>query len=195
MPLGIIWEGPQSGLHSFAQVNRAFCLGLIERGHDLALIPTKSIDGGERIFSKQPLLDERFHRRPHRPVTAHVHHTWPPSFVPPAEGHWVIMQPWEFGSLPRSWIGPLCNEVDEVWAYTHYVRDCYIASGVPGERVHVVPLGVDTRLFSPSAAPARSRPGSRSSSSSSGERSTARGSTCCSRRTPMPSPPATRSAS
>ena len=153
MPLGIIWEGPQSGLHSFAQVNRAFCLGLIERGHDLALIPTKSIDGGERIFSKQPLLDERFHRRPHRPVTAHVHHTWPPSFVPPAEGHWVIMQPWEFGSLPRSWIGPLCNEVDEVWAYTRYVRDCYIASGVPGERVHVVPLGVDTRLFSPSAAP------------------------------------------
>ena len=27
------------------------------------------------------------------------------AFVPPPMGHWVIMQPWEFGGLPSSWIG------------------------------------------------------------------------------------------
>ena len=63
------------------------------------------------------------------------------------------MQPWEFGSLPRSWIGPMSDEVDEVWAYSRFVRDCYIASGVPADRVHVVPLGVDPRRFHPGAKP------------------------------------------
>ncbi len=63
------------------------------------------------------------------------------------------MQPWEYGSLPRDWINPIVREVDEVWAYTRYVRDCYVESGVPAERVHVVPLGVDTQRFHPQAVP------------------------------------------
>ena len=41
--------------------------------------------------------------------------------------------------------------VDEVWAYTRFVRDSYISSGVPADRVHVVPLGVDPGRFHPGA--------------------------------------------
>jgi glycosyltransferase involved in cell wall biosynthesis len=131
---GIVWEGPQSGLHSFAQVNREFCLRLIERGHDLARIPPQP---GDRSSSRR--------------VAVHVRHQWPPCFVPPPAGHWVVIQPWEYGSLPRSWVEPIVREVDEVWAWTRYVRDCYVSSGVPAERVHVVPLGVDPRRFHPGA--------------------------------------------
>ncbi len=47
----------------------------------------------------------------------------------------------------------MSDEVDEVWAYTRFVRDCTIASGVPADRVHVVPLGVDPRRFHPGVAP------------------------------------------
>jgi glycosyltransferase involved in cell wall biosynthesis len=150
---GIIWEGPQLGLHSFAQVNREFCLRLIERGHDLGLIPPPSGDRSTRPFPGQSSLEDRFHRSPCGTVAVHVRHQWPPSFVPPPTGHWVIVQPWEYGSLPRSWIGPITREVDEVWAYTRFVRDCYVASGVRPDRVHVVPLGVDLRRFHPEAAP------------------------------------------
>src|SRR5205085_2542999 len=71
----------------------------------------------------------------------------PPSSDPPAQGHWVVIQPWEFGSLPKAWLGPLLDQVDEVWAYSRHVRDSYIASGFPADRVHVVPLGVDPAVF------------------------------------------------
>ena len=63
------------------------------------------------------------------------------------------MQPWEFGSLPRAWVGPIVEQVDEVWAYTRAVRDCYVESGVPADRVHVVPLGVDLDRFRPGVPP------------------------------------------
>lgn len=138
----IIWEGPQSGLHSFAQVNRELCRLLIERGHELSLISSGTAEG--------PAPSSALH-----PVAAHIAHQWPPSFEPPPSGHWVIVQPWEFGSLPRSWIGPMSDQVDEVWAYTRWVRDCYVHSGVPADRVHVVPLGVDPRRFHPGSPPLR----------------------------------------
>ncbi len=124
----IVWEGPEAGIHSFAQVNREFCQRLIARGHDLALNSSSAAD-------------------------VHVRHQWPPSFSPPPDGHWVIMQPWEFGSVPRSWVGPMTESVDEVWAYTRFVRDCYVHAGVPSDRVHVVPLGVDPSRFHPGVAP------------------------------------------
>ena len=49
--------------------------------------------------------------------------------------------------------------VDEVWAYSRSVRDCYLEAGVPPERVHVVPLGVDPELFRPGLEPLPLPPG------------------------------------
>ncbi len=151
--LGIIWEGPLVDLHSFSQVNRELCLRLIERGHELALIPPQARDARARPFSGQQTLEAHFHRVLRGPIAAHVRHEWPPSFIPPPEGHWVIIQPWEFGSVPRSWVEPMSTLVDDVWAYSRFVRDCYIAGGVPAERLHVVPLGIDRKRFYPGAKP------------------------------------------
>jgi glycosyltransferase involved in cell wall biosynthesis/predicted Zn-dependent protease len=151
--LGIVWEGPLLDLHSLSQVNRELCLRLIERGHELALVPSKTRDAASRPFSGQQTLEGHFHRVLRRPIAAHVRHEWPPSFTPPPEGHWVIIQPWEFGSVPRSWVDPMSTLVDEVWAYSRFVRNCYIAGGVPAERVHVVPLGIDPHRFHPGAKP------------------------------------------
>ena len=77
----------------------------------------------------------------------------PPSFEPPPSGHWVVMQPWEFGSIPAAWVGPMSKVVDEVWTYTSWVRDCYVAAGVPADRVQVVPVGVDPDVFRPGVRP------------------------------------------
>jgi len=51
-------------------------------------------------------------------VDVHVRHQWPPQFTPPPAGPLVIMQHWEFGSLPRSWIEPMSRQVDAVWVAT-----------------------------------------------------------------------------
>ncbi len=64
-----------------------------------------------------------------------------------------MMQPWEYGSLPASWVTPLATMVDEIWANTRYVQDVCVQSGIPADRVHLVPLGVDTAAFCPGRPP------------------------------------------
>jgi glycosyltransferase involved in cell wall biosynthesis/tetratricopeptide (TPR) repeat protein len=151
--LGIVWEGSQRSLHSFATVNREICLQLLARGHELMLLPTDALAPAEPALPlPAPLAARVNHALPVRP-DIHVRHQWPPRFAPPPASHWIMLQPWEYGSLPRVWLAPMTDQVDEVWVYTRYLRDCYLRSGLPAERVHVIPLGVDPGRFHPQAPP------------------------------------------
>jgi glycosyltransferase involved in cell wall biosynthesis len=134
-PLRIIWEGPQRVLHSLALVNREVCARLIRRGHEVSVLPGESPRPGA--------------------IDAHVRQTWPPDFSRPAGGPFVVMQPWEYGSLPRAWADAVTRQADEVWAYTRHVLRSYVESGVPAERVHLVPLGVDPARFHLGVPPLR----------------------------------------
>lgn len=53
------------------------------------------------------------------------------------------MQPWEYGGLPGEWIPIIRDQVDEFWVYCNWQRECAIESGIPAEKVVVVPIGVD----------------------------------------------------
>ncbi|HWE37187.1 MAG TPA: hypothetical protein VG406_11525 [Isosphaeraceae bacterium] len=121
---GVVWEGPQWPIHSFALSNREFCLRLLARGHDLTVIPTGSHGEGGGPIVIHPALAGCVRERSERADVVHVRHQWPPNFDPPPAGHWVVMQPWEFGSIPAAWVGPMTALVDEVWAQTSWVRDC-----------------------------------------------------------------------
>lgn len=81
-----------------------------------------------------------------------VRHAWPPDWKRPRHGKLVVIQPWEFGALPEDWIRQ-ARDVDEFWVPSHYVRNVYIESGVPAQKVFVVPNGVDAERFHPQAAP------------------------------------------
>jgi len=151
----VAWEGDFEELHSLAHVNRAVCRKLIERGHDLGLLPGASGPVAEPVERQQldPWLAARYGRGPEGgPAQVHVRHRWPPRLEPPPHGRWVLMQPWEYGSPPKAWL-PMLRRVDEVWAYSGYVRHCYLEAGVPSDRVHVVPLGVDPQVFQPGLEP------------------------------------------
>ncbi len=150
----VVWEGAVAGVHSLGLVNRELCRRLVQRGVELAVLPRDFPAGsGVAQLPLPPELGSCIHRGLPHAADVHVRHAWPPDWTPPPEGHWVVVQPWEFGSLPKAWLGPLCTAVDEVWAYSRHVRETYIQSGVPAERVHVVPLGVDTDLFHPGIEP------------------------------------------
>jgi glycosyltransferase involved in cell wall biosynthesis len=86
---------------------------------------------------------------PH-PAGIEVRQQWPPELSPPGSGRLAAIVPWEFGSVPREWVELIGRNVDELWVPSEFVRRMYMEDGVPPERVHAIPNGVDLVSFSPS---------------------------------------------
>jgi glycosyltransferase involved in cell wall biosynthesis len=149
----VVWEGSQFVHHSLAHVNRQLCLGLLRGGQvDLSLVPYEpdQFDGAaDPAF--RPLAACVGRALP-GPVAVQVRHQWPPQFQPPAQGAWVMIQPWEFGGIPAEWIAPMRDQVDEIWVPSAWLKDCYVRSGIPAAQVVVVPNGVDGQVFRPDGA-------------------------------------------
>ena len=85
-------------------------------------------------------------------VSVTVRHQWPPDWSRPAGGALVVIQPWEYGALPKAWVAQAAN-VDEFWVPSPIVRHMYLDSGIAPEKVRVVPNGVDTAKFHPGVKP------------------------------------------
>jgi GT2 family glycosyltransferase/glycosyltransferase involved in cell wall biosynthesis/tetratricopeptide (TPR) repeat protein len=144
-------------LHSsLAHVNRELGLALIESGRcDLGLLPFEADQFSAAEDPRFATLAERM-GRPIADADVHIRHRWPPDLTPVANGRYALMQPWEFGSVPRAWVEAVgTGVVDQIWAYTRYVRDCYVDSGVDPSRVAIVPAGVDVERFRPDVTPHR----------------------------------------
>ncbi|HEX2084847.1 MAG TPA: glycosyltransferase [Solirubrobacteraceae bacterium] len=88
------------------------------------------------------------------PHLAHVEvrHQWPPDLRPAPAGRLAVIQPWEFGAIPRDWLGPIAENVDELWVPSDFVRAMYLDAGVDPDRVHTVPNGVDLERMRPDGA-------------------------------------------
>jgi glycosyltransferase involved in cell wall biosynthesis len=152
----ITWEGSQLVCHSLALINRELCLQLIDSGFEVSIIT------GNEQDDINPDADPRFEKivqRTRKPLSGssdiHVRHHWPPNFNPPSAGHWVMIQPWEYGRLPESWIAPMANLVDEIWVPSRHVLKTCIASGIAADRVQVVPNGVNIDQFHPGVSKRR----------------------------------------
>lgn len=148
----IAWHGGLFASTSLAHVNRELCLQLLDQGLDVSFHTTEPDD-----FS--PDIDPRFGRLnairslPNDRADITIRHHWPPDFTPVSSGRLVLILPWEFGSIPKTWVENISAFVDEVWVPSSYVRECYINSGVKTEKVVVVPNGVDTVAFTPAVQP------------------------------------------
>jgi glycosyltransferase involved in cell wall biosynthesis len=147
----ILWEGPAFVEHSLAIVNREMCRAIIGAGGiDLALRSDRPDAAAAPACAS---LVARWGKASAEPEV-HVRHAWPPDLARPAAGRFVIMQPWEFGSLPRAWAAGFAS-ADEVWVPSRHVRDGFVRSGLDPERVVVIPNGVNPLRFNPAAVPAR----------------------------------------
>jgi len=150
--LPVVWQGDVFVTSSLALVNREVVTKLLERGVNVVVKSVSGIVNSSRRNSKAEALGRVLNRTVQGEVV-HVRHFWPPDFSAPASGHLVVMQPWEFGSLPQDWVRAIYAQVDEVWVYTSYLKQVYIDSGVPASRIHVIPLGIDPHIFNPDAPP------------------------------------------
>jgi tetratricopeptide (TPR) repeat protein/glycosyltransferase involved in cell wall biosynthesis len=143
-------EGELLAGHSFSIVNERLC-GEFLRDEGLALAvrrkqynPTHKPRGGPQRML-EALATREFTVGPE--VT--IRHAFPPNWERPARGSWVHIQYWEYGSLPIDWLKPLRDEVDEIWAASNYLCWVYESSGVPAEKIRVIPLGVDPEVYRP----------------------------------------------
>ena len=146
----VYWEGSQFVYHSLAHVNRQLCRHLSESDQiNLSLIPYEKdqFDPKEDMPEMAALLE--CVKLPLDAPRVHVRHQWPPNFKAPSEGAWVMIQPWEFGGLPLQWVAPMRDNVDEIWVPSSWVKECYIKSGVPAEKVQVISNGVNCEIFRP----------------------------------------------
>ncbi len=147
--VSVSWEGSFLDYGSLSHVNREFvaALGSAPNLKVHCVGPVNA--GAEKIW---PELARKISAQPAPNAAVTVRHAWPPNWRRPAGGKLAVIQPWEFGSLPVEWV-ERAREVDEFWVPSNYVRDVYIASGVPAQKVVVVPNGVDAEKFNPQVAP------------------------------------------
>jgi glycosyltransferase involved in cell wall biosynthesis len=118
----------------------------------LAVVNDRVADGlsdrGWRVRTRGATTDSQGEK------TVGLSHSWPPRFEPVTDGPTVVTLPWEFGAPPAEWVAKARAMADRVWVPSEYVRDGYVAGGMPPGIVEVVPNGVDVEAFSP-AGPSR----------------------------------------
>jgi len=147
----IAWHGDFLGEGSLARVNRNLVRLLLANG-DVDIVPH-----GEPTPAVEEVLG-----LPVRPAGTvaedgipHVtlRHRWPAAFMNPRTGYYVHLQPWEFGVAPRAWAERLTQRADDVWCHSEHVVRSYLAAGVPAERVSLIPLGFDPKVYNPQVEP------------------------------------------
>ena len=145
-PLRVDWEGDFFQHHSLSLINQEICSRLMGSGIEVLV---RALD--RQLSASDPAAYARLARGlelgEQEPVVT-VRHSWPPRLAPPPAGRWAHIQPWEFGGIPSAWINEM-RHADEVWSYTSWVRDNYVASGLQPEKAYVVPVGVDPAVFTP----------------------------------------------
>jgi glycosyltransferase involved in cell wall biosynthesis/Tfp pilus assembly protein PilF len=149
--LELNWQGSFLDYGSLSNINRVLTDTLvIQNGASIRRLQTAPVNG----TLAKPL--QAYRGKLAASANAHsaltVRHAWPPDWSRPATGKLAVIQPWEFGSLPKEWVKAAAN-VDAFWVPSNYVRQVYVDSGVPAEKVHVLPNGIDPKLFRPDAKP------------------------------------------
>ncbi len=152
----LVWNGSFFVHHSLAHVNRELLLALLD-DPDFTESFHPFIDHYEpATFTPEEgrgakLLELQTRPLPQRPALT-LRHRWPPDWSRPHHGKLIVIQPWEYGALPAAWVAS-AQQTDEIWAYSTYVRDCYLRAGVPPEKVFVVPCGINPNRFHPNRPP------------------------------------------
>lgn len=154
---GLIWIGPIFDRGGYGNVSRNCLLGLKRIG-----VPVRAHD----LWEDNPLADHRAELDAHtveeirslqhtgvgQRCSAVVHATPDLFRKTKIRGKRIYRRIgytiFETDRIPDAWVRD-CREVDEVWVPSRFNLETFAGSGVPREKIRVVPYGVDTDYFRP----------------------------------------------
>lgn len=152
-PIKVTWDGTFLDFGSLSHVNRALTAEVLKYPMiDLTAIEHHQHHLNAQKFEELKETAKRLKANSPADTEITVRHMWPPNWKKPASDKWVLIQPWEFGFLPREWVKEI-NNIDEVWIPSNYVKKVYTDSGISPDKVFVVPNGFNPEVFNEQAAP------------------------------------------
>ncbi len=154
--LPVRWEGPLLGHYSYSIINRELCFRLGSNNSiELTIRPSDTPFTGDPLipanFTSFRSIVDNVGRPINQPIEFHISNHAQHPYLPPQEGRWVVILPWDYVSLPVRWLEWIRNQIDEVWVPSNFVRDSFLGAGISPDRVVVVPNGVDVRVYRPNA--------------------------------------------
>lgn len=76
-------------------------------------------------------------------------------FIIPNEGHWISINNFDLGSLPKAWVESINDYLDEVWVSSNYMKNNYINSGIDKNKIRVINYGTDPLVYNPNVEKAK----------------------------------------
>ncbi|MDA8270252.1 MAG: glycosyltransferase [Actinomycetota bacterium] len=141
----VVVEGNLSLTGSYGIVNFSLGRSLSQLGHEVAFVGL-DINPSEisALIAAQGLAGPNVSVGEPGPCPdVRIRQIWPPMWVRrrPQE-LLVVIQPWEYGSIPLEWLDGIVN-VDAIWVPSEYSKRSYLQAGVDHRKVWVVPNGFD----------------------------------------------------
>ena len=124
------WEGSLFVHHSLGMVNRELLSELVaDEQFDFRHVPYEPDQFSYKDFTRYLALGKIL-APPHSHPQIHISHRWPPRLTRPSCDKYVVILPWEYGSIPVQWRDSIGKTIDEAWVPSKFVKNCFIKSGV-----------------------------------------------------------------
>jgi glycosyltransferase involved in cell wall biosynthesis len=138
----LLWKGPFFSNNSLTKINHNICKHLLEYNEfNLHISPSDRTEHHELVTSSQKSGDDEAHAQ----VT--VSNQWPTSFGESSSNFMVCFLPLEFSLMPKYWYSLIQGQVNEIWVYSKYNKEVCIKSGISENKIKIIPLGVDEKLY------------------------------------------------
>jgi glycosyltransferase involved in cell wall biosynthesis len=154
--LPLWWECTPFAYHSFSTVTRETCRALMRRPEiDLTLFPSgvDEFDPGDlpeyaslvAACARNKMTAGRA-ASGQRPIFVRL--GFPLIPFPPPRATWVVYHPWEYTRAAMASV-EVMKRAAEVWTTSRFCFEAFVNSGVPAEKIYIIPHGADPDIFRP----------------------------------------------
>lgn len=146
-------EGPVFSQISFAHVVRSLAFAFEDLGCSVSIQATDRNSSGYKNVSIERNYDRLISMTKREPGNQiKILYNFPVNMANCRKYNFAIVS-WETTTPPLEWINELNKHADQVWSISSFVNEAFIQSGVDKNKTKILPMGVDSSIFSPNAKP------------------------------------------